>query len=36
MLGRDGTARFVERTFDPAGNPVGDVDARFALEDQRP
>jgi len=36
MLGRDGTARFVERTFDPAGNPVGDVDVRFALEDQRP
>ena len=34
-LGRDGTARFVERTFDPAGNAVGDVDVRFALG-QRP
>jgi uncharacterized protein with NRDE domain len=30
-LGRDGAARFVERTFDPAGNPIGDVDVRFAL-----
>ena len=31
MLGRDGNARFVERTFDSAGNPVGEVDLRFAL-----
>ena len=36
MLGRDGMARFFERTFDPAGNPVGDVDVRFALVGQRP
>ena len=35
-LGRDGTARFVERTFDPAGDPVGDVEVRFALDGQRP
>jgi uncharacterized protein with NRDE domain len=31
LLGRDGDARFVERTFDPAGNPTGEVDLRFAL-----
>jgi uncharacterized protein with NRDE domain len=31
LLGRDGDARFVERTFDAAGNPVGEVDLRFAL-----
>ena len=31
MLGRDGAARFVKRTFDPAGNPVGEVDLDFAL-----
>ena len=31
MLGRDGHARFVERTFDRAGNPTGDVDLRFPL-----
>lgn len=30
-IGRDGTARFVERTFDPRGIAVGDVDARFAV-----
>ena len=31
MLGRDGNARFVERTFDPAGHPVGEVDLRYVL-----
>jgi uncharacterized protein with NRDE domain len=31
ILGRDGSARFVERTFDPAGHPTGDVDLRFSL-----
>lgn len=31
LLGREGDARFVERTFDAAGNPVGEVDLRFAL-----
>jgi uncharacterized protein with NRDE domain len=35
LIGRDGGARFVERTFDPAGNPVGDVDLHFALADLR-
>ena len=33
LIGRDGRARFVERTFDPAGNRIGDVDLRFALSD---
>jgi uncharacterized protein with NRDE domain len=28
----DGNARFVERTFDPAGRQVGEVDERFAVE----
>jgi uncharacterized protein with NRDE domain len=31
LLGRDGDARLVERTFDAAGHPVGDVDQRFEL-----
>jgi uncharacterized protein with NRDE domain len=35
MLGRDGKARFVERTFDAAGNPVGEVDLHFALAPAR-
>ena len=30
-LGRDGAARFVERTFDPAGRQVGEADFSFAL-----
>ena len=30
-LGRDGSARFVERTFDPAGHQIGEVEERFAL-----
>lgn len=30
-VGRDGNAHFIERTFDAEGNPVGDVDVRFAL-----
>jgi uncharacterized protein with NRDE domain len=30
-LGRDGAARFVERTFDPAGRKVGEVAFGFAL-----
>ena len=28
---RDGKVRFVERSFDPAGNAIGDVDYRFTL-----
>jgi uncharacterized protein with NRDE domain len=32
MLGRDGHARFVERSFDAAGQPTGEVDLRFPLE----
>jgi len=31
LFGRDGDARFVERTFDAAGNPIGDVDLHFEL-----
>ena len=27
----DGAARFVERSFDPAGEATGEVDVRFAL-----
>jgi uncharacterized protein with NRDE domain len=30
-LGRDGEARFVERSFDPAGHEAGTVDIRFRL-----
>lgn len=30
-LGRDGASRFVERTFDPAGRPIGEVDYTFEL-----
>ncbi len=30
-LGRDGRARFIERTFDAAGRAVGDADFRFEL-----
>ncbi|MCC7113010.1 MAG: NRDE family protein [Burkholderiales bacterium] len=30
-LGVDGTARLVERTFDPAGRLVGEVDERFTV-----
>jgi uncharacterized protein with NRDE domain len=30
-LGRDGEARFVERTFDPAGRRIGEAGFRFAL-----
>jgi uncharacterized protein with NRDE domain len=33
LLGRDGNARFVERTFDSAGRPVGEVDLHFVLTD---
>ncbi len=33
-LARDGRARFIERTFDPAGRQVGEEDFRFALEPQ--
>jgi uncharacterized protein with NRDE domain len=36
LLGSDGDARFVERTFNAAGNPVGDVDLRFALTEALP
>ena len=32
MLGRDCRARFIERTFDPAGRATGEVDYRFTLE----
>lgn len=32
LLGRDGAARFVERSFDVAGEPTGEVDLRFALD----
>jgi uncharacterized protein with NRDE domain len=31
VVGRDGEARFVERSFGAAGNPIGTVDLRFAL-----
>jgi uncharacterized protein with NRDE domain len=31
LLGRDGAARFVERTFDPGGHRLGEVDLAFAL-----
>jgi uncharacterized protein with NRDE domain len=34
-LGRDGTARFVERSFDPAGRETGTVDLDFALAADR-
>lgn len=34
-LGRDGDARFVERSFDAAGRQVGEVDFRFALAGSR-
>ena len=30
-IGRDGAARFIERTFDPAGLQTGEEDFRFAL-----
>ncbi len=30
-IGRDGTARFVERSFDTAGREAGEVDIRFAI-----
>jgi uncharacterized protein with NRDE domain len=30
-IGRDGAARFVERSFDPAGREAGAVDIRFAV-----
>jgi len=30
-IGRDGGARFVERAYDPAGAPQGDVEHRFAV-----
>ena len=30
-LARDGTARFVERSFDPAGRLTGEVDIRFTV-----
>jgi uncharacterized protein with NRDE domain len=35
LLGRDGDARFIERTFDAAGNPAGEADLRFALAGAR-
>jgi len=31
VLGHDGNARFVERSFDPAGDQTGEVDVRFAI-----
>lgn len=31
-IGRDGRARFVERSFDPAGRSTGEVDVVFELE----
>ncbi len=31
-IGRDGDARFVERSFDPAGRQAGEADFRFALD----
>jgi uncharacterized protein with NRDE domain len=31
LIGEDGTVEFRERTFDPAGRPVQDVDFRFAI-----
>jgi len=31
VVGRDGEARFVERSFDPAGTTTGTVDTRFPL-----
>jgi len=34
-VGRDGNVRLVERSFDPSGRPVGEVDWRFALEEPR-
>ena len=30
-IGRDGAARFIERSFDPDGRATGDVDIRFAV-----
>jgi uncharacterized protein with NRDE domain len=30
-IGHDGSARFVERSFDPAGREAGEVDIRFAI-----
>lgn len=32
MLGRDGVAQFVERSFDPKGRATGEVAFRFALD----
>jgi uncharacterized protein with NRDE domain len=32
LLGRDGTVRFVERSFDPQGRQSGEVDVTFAIE----
>jgi uncharacterized protein with NRDE domain len=31
-IARDGEARFVERSFDPAGEPLGEVDFRFRID----
>jgi len=31
VVGRDGEARFVERSFDPSGTATGTVDTRFPL-----
>lgn len=32
LLGRDGRARFIERSFDPAGRATGEADYRFTLQ----
>jgi len=32
LLGRDGSAQFVERSFDPQGRTTGEVSYRFALD----
>ncbi|MEO8486838.1 MAG: NRDE family protein [Betaproteobacteria bacterium] len=32
VVGRDGNARFVERSFAPTGDLIGEVDERFALD----
>jgi uncharacterized protein with NRDE domain len=34
-ISRDGTARFIERSFDPAGRATGEVDLRFTLSATR-
>ena len=31
-IGRDGGGRFIERTFDPAGRPIGEADYAFVVD----